>query len=197
MIKRLICIVEGDGECQALPVLIRRLCGDAAVMALDLPPPIRVKRANFITDAVTRRNYLELARSKARDDDGAILVLLDADDDCPAELAKRLFSEIAEAVSPRRVALVLAKREFEAWFLAASESIAGRRSLAAVLDPPADPEAVRDAKGWLRERMVRGRTYSPTVDQPALATLFDYTVARRRSPSLDKFCREVERLIGA
>ena len=77
------------------------------------------------------------------------MILLDADDDCPAELARALARR-AEAVRPdRRIRVVLAKREFEAWFLAAAQSIAGRRGIRESVAPPADPESIRDAKGFL------------------------------------------------
>jgi hypothetical protein len=83
-------------------------------------------------------------------------------------------------------------REYEAWFLAAAESLRGRRGLPSDLEAPATPEAFRDAKGWLGDRMPRG--YSPTADQPALTDLFDLERARR-SPSFDKLVRELTRLL--
>jgi hypothetical protein len=57
---------------------------------------------------------------------------------------------------------------------------------------PADPESIRDAKGWLQKAMPPGRKYSETVDQPSLASKFDLNAARR-APSFDKMCREIER----
>jgi len=53
---------------------------------------------------------------------------------------------------------------------------------------------VRDAKGWLHARMPKG--YSETVDQPALAAVFDLTAARR-SPSFDKLIRDLLGLLAA
>lgn len=55
---------------------------------------------------------------------------------------------------------------------------------------------MRDAKGFLTQCMEGSRAYSPVVDQPALAVLFDLDSARRRSDSFDKFFREVQRLFG-
>jgi len=59
-----------------------------------------------------------------------------------------------------------------------------------------DPEAIRGAKEWLRDRHSCAR-YSETVDQPALTAIFDIQLARKRSPSFDKFYREVERCLLA
>jgi hypothetical protein len=82
--------------------------------------------------------------------------------------------------------------EFESWFIAAAESIAGHSSLPPGLCAPADPESIRDAKGWLQKAMPPGRKYSETIDQPSLASKFDLNAARR-APSFDKMCREIER----
>jgi hypothetical protein len=62
-----------------------------------------------------------------------------------------------------------------------------------LLIPPAAPEGVRDAKGWLNHRMADG--YSETLDQPALTSVFDLDVARR-ADSFDKFFREIGRLFS-
>jgi hypothetical protein len=43
--------------------------------------------------------------------------------------------------------------------------------------------------------MPRGLRYSETLDQPALAAVFDLEAARQRCPSFHKFCRDVERLL--
>lgn len=88
----------------------------------------------------------------------------------------------------------MAKREYEAWFLAGAESIAGKRTLPRDLQSPADPETIRDAKGWLGNRMARG--YSETVDQPALSALVDLDMAQSRSRSFDKLVRSVAALLS-
>jgi hypothetical protein len=64
------------------------------------------------------------------------------------------------------------------------------------LAPPADPETIRGAKEWLDLRM-KAHGCAARIDQAALAARFDIDLARRRSPSFDKFCRQIERLIRA
>jgi len=125
---------------------------------------------------------------------GGVFVLIDADDDCPAELGPRLLARARAARPDRKIAIVLAKREFEAWFLAAASSLAGRRGLPDEFESPLDPETVRDAKGKLGTRNPH-RPYRATSDQAAFAALFDMKVAREKSPSFDKFWREADRLI--
>jgi hypothetical protein len=93
------------------------------------------------------------------------------------------------------VEVVMAVREFEAWFLAGAASLAGKRSLPADLAPPRDPESPRNAKGWLDERMENG--YSETIDQPALTATFDLLAARSASSSFDKLVRALGALLRA
>jgi hypothetical protein len=199
----LACIVEGDGVVGALPELLRRIIGhlvaqDPATPWPQIPFPIRIKKGSFVAadGQEYRAKYLALAKARAGDD-GYVLVVLDADDDCPAQLSNMLLTEMALAVAPVRLAFVVAKREFESWFLAAAESISGMRLLEAGLVAPADPEnAIANAKGWLRDRMPDGSTYSETIDQPALAATFDWQAAMAKAPSLDKLYREIAKLLA-
>ena len=85
------------------------------------------------------------------------------------------------------IAVVIAVREFEAWFVAAASSLAGAGKLGAATAAPADPEAIRDAKGWLSRGL--GRPYDEVRDQPSLAALFDLDAARA-CRSFDKLVRE-------
>ena len=90
---------------------------------------------------------------------------------------------------------MLAKQEFEAWFLAAAESLRGQRGLKDDIQSPTDPEAIRGAKEWLRGRMQSGKTYRSKRDQPALAALFDFEQARQ-ADSFDKCYRDIVRLLN-
>jgi hypothetical protein len=91
---------------------------------------------------------------------------------------------------------VLANREFEAWYLAAAPSLAGRLGFADTFPMPEDPERPRDCKGLLTRARTAGHPYKETVDQVALASIFDIAMARAYAPSFDKFCRDVAMLLG-
>lgn len=126
----------------------------------------------------------------------AILVLLDCDDDCPATLGPKLLQRLNVARQDLVTSIVLAHREFESWFLAACESLAGKRDLQPDLMPPPELEAIRDAKGWLSDRMLpKSRRYAPTQDQEYLAARFDLQAALHRSRSFRKLWKELDRLI--
>src|SRR5712691_2306358 len=186
------CVVEGHGEREAVPTLVRRIAEKHEVTAV-VSQPIRVSRSQLVKKDELQR-HVTLATMRLAGP-GGVLVLLDADDDCPATLGPALQAWAAAARSDIPVAVVLAKMEFEGWFLAAAQSVAGRRGLAQPLVAPAAPETIRDAKGWLSRNMPGGGKYSPTLDQPALAAVFDIHAARR-ADSFDKCYREICRLLG-
>lgn len=189
-------VVEGHGEVQAVRILVRRLVGRIdASRPVTVHQPVRGHRAKLIKPDEARR-YLDLAIRKLGEQPGAVLVLLDADDDCAATLGPKL-QQVCRSLRPTiPVSVVLAVAEYEAWFLAAAVSLRGKRGLPADLEPPEQPESVRDAKGWLQARRTDGLAYSPTADQPALTSVFDLDAARSGSPSFDKLWRDVERLLS-
>lgn len=188
-------IVEGEGEVAALPVLLRRLHG---WLTPDLPVqvdnrPIRVPRSRLLKFDDDFRRHLLLAEKKCGSS-GWVLVLIDSDDDCPVELGERIRQQAARVLSRVPVGVVLAHREYEAWFLAAAESLQGKRRLDfTAADLEVEAEGVRDAKGWLRLRRTP-RQYDPVQDQPALSQHMDLDQAHARSRSFRKLCTEWCRL---
>ena len=188
------CIVEGQGDVAAVPLLIRRIAGALyPELAIDTPRPIRVHR-NQVVQPDKLEQEIELAARRIGEQ-GAIFIILDSDEDCPAELGPELLRRASQAHSDLPIAVVIAKNEFEAWFLAAAESIRGRRGLRNDIQSPDDPEAIRDAKGWLSNRMEEGRKYHEKRDQPALTDGFDLEQARR-ADSFDKCYRDIVRLLS-
>ena len=191
-LPRIVPIVEGHGEVEAVPILLRRIA--AAVrpaVAVDVLSPIRIDRSKIVKPPELER-AVDLAARRAGAD-GRLLILLDADD-CPARLAPELLQRARAARTDRAIRVVLAKTEYEAWFLAAANSIAGQQDIAADAATPTDPEAVRGAKEWLARRMPPGRKYRPTLHQAALTKLFDLDAARA-APSFDKLWRDVTALL--
>lgn len=183
------------GEVEAVPVLIRRVAGVVAPgLRLRVPRPIRVKRDEVLRPEKLGRAVELAARQAGRN--GAIFLLINADDDCPAALAPAILRQATEARSDMLIGVVLAKCEYEAWILAAAESLRGHRTLARDLSSPGNPEAIRGAKQWLSRHMTGPHGYTETLDQAALTNALDLNAARRAS-SFDKCYRELERILFA
>ncbi len=188
-------IVEGHGEVEAVPILIRRIAGDLDPgLTPHVLTPIKVSFPRILKEGEIER-ATDLAARKLGGA-GGIVVIMDCDwkGACPAREGPRLLRRVREARGDMPVALVLAKKEFEAWFLAAAESLRGKGGLPWDLDPPGSPEAIRGAKEWLTRMMPAGRTYSETTDQPRFTAAFDMQAARK-ADSFDKCYREISSLL--
>jgi hypothetical protein len=185
-------IVEGHGDCRALPILLRRIA-QVLDSSLDVtvPSPYRLPRGKAVKPDELARAVEFMARRAGSD--APLVVLLDADADCPRALAPMLKQRAIDQRSDRKISVVLAKREYEAWFLAAARSLRGQRGLPDDLEAPDNPEDVRSPKAWLNARMPQG--YSETLDQPALTAVFDLNEARS-APSFEKLIRDFCWLLG-
>jgi hypothetical protein len=126
--------------------------------------------------------------------EGVVLVLVDAEDDCPAPVAPELLSRAQRRLGAVPGRAVLAKVQFESWFLVAAESLSAKRNLNPELVALANPEKIWDAKGWLSKRMRRG--YRETLDQSALAAEMDLAAARS-APSSTKRWRVLQEMLRA
>jgi Domain of unknown function (DUF4276) len=193
MAFQIVPIVEGDGEVQAVGPLLRRL-----IVEFNLSIPIVIARPwRQPRGTLLKQGGIEKAVEAAciaMDGPGAVLVLLDSEGGCPAQLGPEMLTRARHARPDQRMALVLAHHEFEAWFLAAASSLARCRGLAADIKDHPNPEAVAGCKEWLEQWMPLTSKYSETADQPALVAAFDMHVARRRAPSFDKLWREFEQV---
>ncbi len=193
---RVACIVEGDGDVKAVPVLIRRIAAERvdAALYVEIPRPVIVKRARVAPRFSDFENKIEQA-VRSLSGPGGLLVLLDSDRDCPAQLGPQLMERAGRARSDLPAAVVLARSEYECWFLAAAESLAGKRGLPNDLKAPPQPEEIQGAKEWLSRRWPPTRKYAETTDQPALTSALDLHQAATNSTSFRRCCREIERLL--
>lgn len=166
-------IVEGHGEIRALPVLLRRLRDEAEAYDVEFLLPIRRNRTDLVSEQPLRK---AVRLALLQPDCGAILILFDGDNDCPAQLGPLVQHWARDEAGQVPCAVVMAHREYEAWFLAT------------LPEPHPTPEAVRDAKGELADRL--DDRYLPTVDQASWSARFDLSLAHQR-------CRSFRRLVKA
>ena len=87
------CIVEGPGEVQALPILLRRIAAEVDPGTyLWMPRPYRINRSSLLRPEALERVVRIQGDRVSRT--GGVLILIDADDDCPAQLAPRLLTSL-------------------------------------------------------------------------------------------------------
>lgn len=178
-------IVEGAGEVEALPELLRRLRDESGAYALSFNRPLRKKRTELVQEAPLRR-AIDLALRQGCE---GILILFDSDKDCPKEIAPRVQAW-AHAEAPQiPCEVVLAHCEYEAWFLGSLESLRGYRRIRADAVSLTEPESIRGAKERLQALFESG-SYSPTLHQTPLTAIFDLAAAHCN-------CRSFRRMVNA
>jgi hypothetical protein len=88
---RIVPIVEGQGDVAAVPVLLRRLIAKSnPPVAVDIAQPIRQPRGTLLKaggiEAAVQFAAIEMGQ------DGAVLILIDSEGDCPREHGLRSLS---------------------------------------------------------------------------------------------------------
>lgn len=194
--KRIVLFVEGEGEAEALPKLVKRLltelqAWDAVYLDEDT---FRVGEVNKLVKNDYREWKRKLGTSLKRRNVGGVLLVLDGDAKkvggepfCAAKVGKSLAREARSvgAGASFSVAVVFARQEFESWLIAGIESLAGKRLadgrlIAGDAKAPAGnlEESPRDAKGWFSGLIEGG--YKPTRDQAPLTDRVDLEAVRAR-----------------
>lgn len=184
-------VVEGHADTKAVPILLRRICAEVfGRWDIVIREPWRLPRSKMVIPAEIGRVYHPLSRG-AVGGAGAVVVVLDQDDDHDlSELVGRVSEPMAGMAD---LLIVVACREYEAWFLGGIESLRAHRSVHDDAHFDSDPEAPRDAKGRLRQLM--NEPYRETLHQPAFTELLSIGAARQRCPSFDHLVRAVGELI--
>lgn len=189
-------IVEGPGDVAAFPILLRRLLHERYHrFDVEIAKPKPTGGSGKLIRDLER--FLRYAVTTPQC--GSILVLIDADEKCPKELAESLASRSKSLGLDKPTAVVCAKREYETWFLASLDTIKGK-GRAAISDTASftgEIESFGGVKGWLSDQMPPDRTYKETADQPALTPFIDLNLAHANSRSFKRLCHAVEQLLAA
>jgi hypothetical protein len=176
-------IVEGYGEVGAVPVLLKRLRKQCAAFRLRIGRPHRRPQSQLL-QRESLQNAIEALLAQADDERSGILILFDGDDHCPREVGPRIQRWAQEHARGIPCEVVVAWREYEAWFLANVGSV--------IPGAPGheNPEGPRNAKGALSARMPAGKSYQERIDQELFTKRFDMAAAHRR-------CRSFQRVVRA
>jgi hypothetical protein len=204
-VRRIIPIVEGYGEERAVPCLIRRwLHHRRWHQSFEVPDTaINAKGCGRLKAAYDKERHVGIEHyiiAALRNKPDAILVVLDADEDCikrrPGNgLGPELFARAKAVASHVPLAVVVANREYEAWFLANINSFRARGLFFEHAEIPGnlDPESTRDCKGLVAGLI--GCRYEETVHQLSLTHGLRFSQgATNRSLSYGKLIRDLERL---
>ena len=194
----IVAIVEGDGELEAVPELLRRILWER-LLRFDILAK-KPKAAGGKPDLLKRfEKFLQYALLEPCD---AILVLLDADEECPLEQVPDLAIRAAALNLDVPVAIVYARGEYETWFICSlsestGEHIRARLGISASVNAPQNVEDIIAAKGWLEHHMPNDRGYKETQDQAPLTHYIDLNLTHSRSRSFRRFCHAVDELVYA
>ena len=188
-------VVEGQGDRCSVPGLLYRVLQHFDRDDIQVRKPKTAKgKGNLL------RDYEKYVRYAAMEPGCAgILVLLDADDQCPVEEVHKLTERTKALNLQQSVRIVYANREYETWILAnidseQGEGIRARLGIDGSASYQGDVDSIH-AKSWLKGKMPRGRSYKETSDQRSLTAFIDIEHTRRRSRSFRRFCHAVEELV--
>lgn len=190
-------IVEGDGDAAALPELLERILKERhrrydVLVAQGKTRVVKAKGRQKLEKQLDK--FLKHAQNKPMC--GAILILVDADDDCPVTFAKQL-SQLCHQIGTRcPVQIVCARRSYESWFLASLDTIKGHHGISETATLLEDPEQVSNPKQWLSDQMPSGKAYKETIHQVSLSRIIDLDLAYQNSRSFRRLCHALEQLSG-
>jgi len=175
-------IVEGHGEVEAVPVLLRRIAMEFEKYDLRVESPYRLPRGSMLHSEEKLNAALRLAAGRllATGLPSGIVVCHDANGDTVEDLREQLRPRLALVDDRIKVHHAIPVREYEAWFLAAAESFRDHPRCRPDAPLIANAEEIRGAKEAFQRSILRdGEYYSETVDQSRFTSIFDLKLAMR------------------
>lgn len=194
---RPVLVVEGDGDLEAVPLLLRRwfpVVG--APGCFPATNPIRCGDLPKIRRPGQLERFVELACS--REDGDSVVLLVDSEDDCPKDVVAELTQRVAEIAERyrKKVGIALMYREYETLFLFGLPELAEKFTHAdwalEDVDFDKDWESVRAAKGQVNRLLGKNYFYKETRDQARMTDALDIEAVTSRCRSalhLDRVLR--------
>ena len=191
-------VVEGDGDVAAFPELLARILLENH----NRPDVLVAQGKSGVVKANGRPNLLNkldkfLHHAQNKPDCDAILVLLDADNDCPVILSRQLSQHCEQVGTKCPVQIVCARRSYESWFLASLDTVKGKSVIPDTATLSGDAENVPNPKQWITALLPRGQAYKETTHQAALSSYIDLDLAHKNSRSFRRLCHALEQLLDA
>lgn len=193
--RKLLPIVEGDGDVKAVPVLIRRILQAHGIYDVELHPAQKRNDYSKLSDTVFDNYFLTALKWEA-----PILWVLDFDCRecvCVKNAAQRLYERASKlnvnAANLFKVAFV--QKEFEALFVAEQNAVKAVFSIDA-FETPENVNELRDAKGCISKALPKGRAYKETVHQEKIAAQLDLETLREVSADFRHLEQSVLHLVA-
>lgn len=199
----LVPIVEGHTEAACVERLLHRVWNEllCATDRLQVLPASRGNRNALIDPehptfaAKIEEAFAKLAQRLSRDPSGQgmLLLLLDAEADCPAELAPRLLETATKVRSDACIACVMPKRMLENWIVAGASSLAGTNDLPEQL-PTRSKFEDHSGASWLDDQLRaknKARKYKKPVDAKEFIHRMALQECHDNAPSFRKLCRDL------
>jgi hypothetical protein len=175
--RSLAVLLEGDGDYESVPLLIRNIAIAKQYHDLRIgTKPIKVGDAHAIQKSEKFLRLFEYAIS--RDDIDGVLITADCEDYCPVEAVRATYHRVGGILArfQKPVGIAFFCREYETMFLTNAVHIAERSASIQLLPEklPSDVNlfSVRNAKGLLRT-IISTQSYKETRDQARLTGAMD------------------------
>ena len=177
-------VVEGRGEVEAVPLLIRRWLQEERNDFRDLlgkPVSCNGRDRALMPNGVEGK----VATAAARPGCAAVLVVLDSEGDAVCPLGPNLLNRATAGAMGKPVELNLADSKYESWLVASAETM-DLSGLAFSTD--------QDPTRLLKDALQPTKYVKPRW-QPRLTARMDFSRALGRSSSLSRLMRIVDSLI--
>ncbi len=203
MIVFIVAIVEGHTERIALERLLQRIWLELGrPERLQVLEGVRAYRSSLIhlngvaLGEAVEKAAIQLAFYLRRNPgcQSLLLIDIDAEKDCPAQLGPRLAAVAHATRADLNIACVLAKQMFENWIVAGASTLGGVLGLPDPLPARPDVEAINGSM-WL-DTQLRSVTPNSKYKKADHAIEFvkamNLPEARRTSQSFERLCKKLE-----
>ncbi|HBI43320.1 MAG TPA: hypothetical protein DDY78_10755 [Planctomycetales bacterium] len=193
---RVVVIVEGHGEDEAIRTLLERIWYDLLGGDYIEVIPWRAKQGQLRKkeglSRVVEAAAIKLHATERTDFRRLLLVMIDTEgEECPKTTAAGRIEWAREVRSDpaTEIACVMPNPMFETWFAASADSLRGKNDLPPDLPKPENPEGIKLGKSWVKKHLPR--KYKETIDQPRFVGRMSLTECKDSSRSFCKLVKEI------
>lgn len=184
-------VVEGYGDAQAVPALMRNTLYANEIFDVHVLKPYRLGELTAIKRDFPRHYQLISGEGEP------VFWVLDCDDGCAKDevAALRTMAGNLGHLAPIEFSFVV--KEYESLFLAERHALVAEFPALANVPFPNDPEAIRGAKEWISRQLPIGIAYKPTIHQRDITVRMELGSLRASSASFRHFEKALLRLVSS